>query len=268
MFPGGVTMSKLLESKVALVTGAASGIGLEIAREFAIEGAKVVISDLNEKAVHHAAEELKGQGYEVLSAVCDVTNEEQVEKSFSKTLETFGRLDILVNNAGIQHVSDIENFPTDKFEFMLKLMLTAPFSATKRVFPLMKKQKFGRIINMASINGLIGFAGKAAYCSAKHGLIGLTKVSALEGAEYGITVNALCPGYIDTPLVQNQLKDIAETRGISKEKVFEEVIYPLVPQKRLLAVQEIADYAVFLASDKAKGVTGQAVVMDGGYTAQ
>lgn len=268
MFPGGVTMSKLLESKVALVTGAASGIGLEIAREFAKEGAKVVISDLNEKAVHHAAEELKGQGYEVLSAVCDVTNEEQVEKSFSKTLETFGRLDILVNNAGIQHVSDIENFPTDKFEFMLKLMLTAPFSATKRVFPLMKKQKFGRIINMASINGLIGFAGKAAYCSAKHGLIGLTKVSALEGAEYGITVNALCPGYIDTPLVQNQLQDIAETRGISIEKVFEEVIYPLVPQKRLLAVQEIADYAVFLASDKAKGVTGQAVVMDGGYTAQ
>ncbi len=268
MNPGGVTMSKLLESKVALVTGAASGIGLEIAREFAKEGAKVVISDLNEKAVQHAAEELKGQGYEVLSAVCDVTNEEQVEKSVSKTLETFGRLDILVNNAGIQHVSDIENFPTDKFEFMLKLMLTAPFSATKRVFPLMKKQKFGRIINMASINGLIGFAGKAAYCSAKHGLIGLTKVSALEGAEYGITVNALCPGYIDTPLVQNQLKDIAETRGISIEKVFEEVIYPLVPQKRLLAVQEIADYAVFLASDKAKGVTGQAVVMDGGYTAQ
>ncbi len=165
-------------------------------------------------------------------------------------------------------MSDIENFPTDKFEFMLKLMLTAPFSATKRAFPLMKKQKFGRIINMASINGLIGFAGKAAYCSAKHGLIGLTKVSALEGAEYGITVNALCPGYIDTPLVQNQLQDIAETRGISIEKVFEEVIYPLVPQKRLLAVQEIADYAVFLASDKAKGVTGQAVVMDGGYTAQ
>lgn len=268
MFPGGVTMSKLLESKVALVTGAASGIGLEIAREFAKEGAKVVISDLNEKAVHHAAEELKGQGYEVLPAVCDVTNEEQVEKSFSKTLETFGRLDILVNNAGIQHVSDIENFPTDKFEFMLKLMLTAPFGATKRAFPLMKKQKFGRIINIASINGLIGFAGKAAYCSAKHGLIGLTKVSALEGAEYGITVNALCPGYIDTPLVQNQLQDIAETRGISIEKVFEEVIYPLVPQKRLLAVQEIADYAVFLASDKAKGVTGQAVVMDGGYTAQ
>lgn len=131
MNPGGVTMSKLLKSKVALVTGAASGIGLEIAREFAKEGAKVVISDLNEKAVQHAAEELTEQGYEVLSAVCDVTNEEQVEKSVSKTLEAFGRLDILVNNAGIQHVSDIENFPTDKFEFMLKLMLTAPFSATK-----------------------------------------------------------------------------------------------------------------------------------------
>ncbi len=133
-------MSKLLESKVALVTGAASGIGLEIAREFAKEGAKVVISDLNEKAVQHAAEELTEQGYEVLSAVCDVTNEEQVEKSVSKTLETFGRLDILVNNAGIQHVSDIENFPTDKFEFMLKLMLTAPFSDKKSI-PFDEKTK-------------------------------------------------------------------------------------------------------------------------------
>lgn len=261
-------MNKLLENKVALITGAASGIGLEIAREFAKEGAKVVITDLNEKAVNQVVEDLNAQGYEALPVVCDVTNDEQVEESFSKTLEAFGRLDILVNNAGIQHVSELENFPTDKFEFMLKVMLTAPFRATKMAFPLMKKQKFGRIINIASINGLIGFAGKAAYCSAKHGLIGLTKVSALEAAEYGITVNALCPGYIDTPLVQKQLKDIAETRNVSIEKVFEEVIYPLVPQKRLLSVQEIADYAIFLASDKAKGITGQAVVIDGGYTAQ
>lgn len=121
---------------------------------------------------------------------------------------------------------------------------------------------------MASINGVIGFAGKAAYNSAKHGVIGLTKVAALEGAEHGITVNALCPGYVDTPLVRNQLADLAKTRNVELERVLEQVIYPLVPQKRLLAVQEIADYAVFLASDKAKGITGQAAILDGGYTVQ
>jgi 3-hydroxybutyrate dehydrogenase len=132
----------------------------------------------------------------------------------------------------------------------------------------MKKQKNGRIINMASINGVIGFSGKSAYNSAKHGVIGLTKVAALEGAEHGVTVNALCPGYVDTPLVRNQLKDLASTRNVALEKVLEQVIYPLVPQKRLLSVEEIADYALFLASEKAKGVTGQAVLLDGGYTAQ
>ncbi len=162
----------------------------------------------------------------------------------------------------------IEDFPTDKFEFMIKIMLTAPFIATKKVFPIMKKQGFGRIINMASINGVIGFAGKAAYNSAKHGLIGLTKVAALEAADSGITVNALCPGYVDTPLVRGQFNDLSKTRNIPLENVLEEVLYPLVPQKRLLDVQEIADYAMFLASDKAKGITGQACILDGGYTAQ
>ena len=132
----------------------------------------------------------------------------------------------------------------------------------------MKEQGFGRILNMSSINGLIGFAGKAAYNSAKHGVIGLTKVAALEGATSGITVNAICPGYVDTPLVQKQLSSLAETRNVPLDRVLEEVIYPLVPQHRLLQVKEIADYAIFLASDKAAGVTGQAVVLDGGYTAQ
>ncbi|WP_066263793.1 3-hydroxybutyrate dehydrogenase [Bacillus acidicola] len=261
-------MDKMLNQKVALITGAASGIGLEVAREFAKEGAKVVISDLNEEAAKTAAKQLQEQGFDALAAACDVTKEEEMERSINLTVEKYGRIDILINNAGLQHVSEIENFPTEKFEFMIKVMLTAPFIATKHVFPLMKKQGFGRIINMASINGVIGFAGKAAYNSAKHGVIGLTKVSALEGAAHGITVNALCPGYVDTPLVQNQLKDIAETRKVPLENVMEEVIYPLVPQKRLLTVQEIADYAVFLASEKAKGVTGQAVIMDGGYTVQ
>ncbi len=132
----------------------------------------------------------------------------------------------------------------------------------------MRDQQWGRIINMASINGLIGFSGKAAYNSAKHGVIGLTKVAALETADQGITVNSVCPGYVDTPFVRNQLADLASTRGVELDKVVEEVIYPLVPQKRLLDVKEIADYTLFLCSDAAKGVTGQSVVLDGGYTVQ
>ncbi len=197
-----------------------------------------------------------------------MTNEEDYRSSLEYAYETFGSIDVLVNNAGLQYVSPIEEFPTEKFEQLLKVMLTAPFIGIKHVFPMMKKKGSGRVINMASINGLIGFSGKAAYNSAKHGVIGLTKVAALEGAAHGITVNALCPGYVDTPLVQNQLKDLAVTRNVPLDRVIEEVIYPLVPQRRLLSVTEIADYAVFLASEKAKGVTGQAVVLDGGYTVQ
>ncbi|WP_223589367.1 3-hydroxybutyrate dehydrogenase [Neobacillus bataviensis] len=261
-------MGKLLEGKTAFITGSASGIGLEIANAFAEEGARVVISDLNKELCHKVADELNNQGYNALSAPCDVTDEEAYKNSIDKAYQSFGSIDILINNAGLQYVSPIEEFPTEKFKLLVDVMLTAPFIGIKNVLPLMKKQGYGRIINMASINGLIGFAGKAAYNSAKHGVIGLTKVAALEGAEHGITVNALCPGYVDTPLVQNQLQDLAKTRNVPFERVIEEVIYPLVPQKRLLSVSEIADYAVFLASEKARGVTGQAVVLDGGYTVQ
>ncbi|MBH9966548.1 3-hydroxybutyrate dehydrogenase [[Bacillus] enclensis] len=258
----------MVNEKVVFITGAARGIGFEIGEHFAMNGAKVVLSDINQEGLDEAVDELKDRGFNAIGIKCDVTSEEEVKAGIDKTVEHFGRIDVLINNAGIQHVAPIEEFPIEKFELLIKIMLTAPFIATKFAFPHMKKQKFGRIINMASINGLIGFAGKAAYNSAKHGVIGLTKVSALEGAEHGITVNAMCPGYVDTPLVRNQLQDISSTRGVPLEKVLEEVIYPLVPQKRLLSVEEIADYTMFLASDKAKGVTGQAVVLDGGYTAQ
>lgn len=261
-------MGKLLDGKSAFITGSASGIGLEIARAFAQEGAKVVISDLNKEKSEQVAARLKDEGFEAMAAPCDVTNEVAFKNCLELANETFGSLDILVNNAGLQYVSNLEEFPTEKFELLIKVMLTAPFVGIKHVFPIMKKQGFGRVINMASINGLVGFAGKAAYNSAKHGVIGLTKVAALEGAAHGITVNALCPGYVDTPLVRNQLKDLATTRNVQLDSVLEEVIYPLVPQKRLLDVSEIADYAVFLASEKARGVTGQAVVLDGGYTVQ
>jgi 3-hydroxybutyrate dehydrogenase len=261
-------MKQSLEGKTAFITGSASGIGLEIAKTFVQEGAKVVISDLNAVKSEEVAAELREQGFEALAAPCDVTDEAAFKNSLELAYQTFGSIDILVNNAGMQYVSPIEEFPTEKFELLVKIMLTAPFIGIKHVFPLMKKQGFGRVINMASINGVIGFAGKAAYNSAKHGVIGLTKVAALEGAADGITVNALCPGYVDTPLVRNQLGDLAKTRNVSLDRVLEEVIYPLVPQRRLLSVSEIADYAVFLASDKGRGITGQAVILDGGYTAQ
>lgn len=261
-------MESFVRDKVVFITGAASGIGLELAKSFAVNGAKVVISDLNAEKAKASADELKNKGFDCFGLGCNVTDEDDLKSALDETIHHYHRIDILINNAGLQYVSPLEEFPTEKFQQLISVMLTAPFMATKHVFPIMKKQGFGRIINMASINGLVGFAGKAAYNSAKHGVIGLTKVAALEGAEYGITVNAVCPGYVDTPLVRGQLEDLAKTRKVELEKVLEDVIYPLVPQKRLLDVQEIADYTLFLSSEKAKGVTGQAIVIDGGYVAQ
>jgi 3-hydroxybutyrate dehydrogenase len=253
----------VLQGKVAFITGAAQGIGLQLARDFAREGAVVTIADMNGAAAKAAAAELGGSG-----VACDVTSEAQLVGALDQVIAAHGRIDVLVNNAGLQFVSPIEEFPAEKFELLIRVMLIAPFLAMKHVFPPMKRQRSGRIINMASINGLVGFAGKAAYNSAKHGVIGLTKVAALEAAPFGITVNALCPGYVDTPLVRNQLGDLARTRNVPLEKVIEDVIFPLVPMKKLLTVADVSEYALFLASDRAGGVTGQAVVVDAGYTAQ
>lgn len=258
----------MVKDKVAIITGSARGIGFEIGKIFAENGAKVVLSDLDQNTVEKAALDLRNKGLEVIGLKADVTSEEDIFQLIKQAKDKYGRIDIFINNAGLQHVAPIEEFPTEKFELMIKIMLTAPFISIKNVLPIMKEQGFGRIINISSINGLIGFANKAAYNSAKHGVIGLTKVAALESASFGITVNALCPGYVDTPLVRGQLEDLAKTRQVPLESVLEEVIYPLVPQNRLLDVSEIADYAIFLASDKARGITGQAVVLDGGYTAQ
>lgn len=255
-----------MEGYVVFITGAANGIGLELARTFAEQKAKLALVDLDEEKVISIANDLSKKGIECIGIGCDITVENDLKDAIYKTRELYGSIHILINNAGIQHVSPIENFPTDKFEAMIRVMLVAPFIAIKHIFPVMKEQQWGRIINMASINGLIGFSGKAAYNSAKHGVIGLTKVAALEGAEYGITVNAVCPGYVDTQLVRNQLSDLAEHRGLPPEKVLQEVILPLVPQKRLLTVQEISAYVLFLCGKEAGGVTGQSIVIDGGYT--
>ncbi|WP_373866242.1 3-hydroxybutyrate dehydrogenase [Acinetobacter soli] len=261
-------VTQQLEAKVAFITGSASGIGLEIAKKFAQEGAKVVISDVNVQKCDEAVQQLKNEGFEALAAPCDVTDEAAFQAALQQTKSEFGTIDILINNAGFQHVAAIEDFPTDVFQKLVGVMLTGAFIGIKHVFPIMKAQQSGRIINMASINGVIGFAGKAGYNSAKHGVIGLTKVAALEAAKEGITVNALCPGYVDTPLVRGQIADLAKNRNVSESTALEDVILAMVPQKRLLSVEEIANYAIFLCSDKAAGVTGQAVLIDGGYTAQ
>lgn len=255
----------MVEGNVLFITGAARGIGFDIAKAFSEAGAKVVLSDLSQQAIDEAVGKLSG---DVSGIVCDVTKEEDIQAAIEFTVKTYGKIDILVNNAGMQHVSFIEEFPTEKFELLVKIMLTAPFIAIKHAMPHMKKQQFGRIINMASINGVIGFAGKAAYNSAKHGVIGLTKVAALESATDGVTVNAICPGYADTKLVRDQFNDLAKTRNVGVEQVLEEVLYPLVPQKRLIDVKEITDLALYMSSESAKGITGQAIVLDGGYTAQ
>lgn len=257
-----------MTNKTVFITGAAQGIGFELGKEFAKNGDRVVLTDIQGEAVEKVAASLRESGYNCTGLQCDVTSEQQIKWAMEESVRQYGTLDVLINNAGLQHVSFIEDFPTEKFESMIKIMLIAPFLGIKHALPIMKKQGFGRIINIASINGLIGFAGKSAYNSAKHGVIGLTKVAALEAAEHNITVNALCPGYVDTLLVRNQLEGLSKTRGVSLEQVLNEVIYPLVPQKRLLTVQEVAHYALFLASENSKGITGQAVVIDGGYTVQ
>jgi 3-hydroxybutyrate dehydrogenase len=261
-------MPKPPEQRVAFITGAAGAIGLQVALDLGRLGARLALSDRPGPTLDAAAAAMAAQGFEALALPCDVTSERELDAALDAAAARWGRIDILVNNAGLQHVAPIEEFPVEKYELLLKVMLVAPFIAIKRVFPLMKRQRWGRIVNVASINGLIGFAGKAGYNSAKHGVLGLTKVAALEGAPHGITVNALCPGYVDTPLVRNQLSDLARTRGVALERVLEEVIYPLVPQRRLLTVEEIGAAVVYLTSELAGGLTGVPFVVDGGYTAQ
>jgi len=254
--------------KVAFITGATGGIGTAMAETFMKRGDKVVFSDMAGAPIAETVKKYKEQGFECHGIECDVVDESQINAAIDETVKKYGSLDILINNAGLQHVCMIEDFPTERFKYLIDVMTIAPFVATKRVLPIMKANKYGRIINMSSINGVIGFAGKSAYNTAKHGLIGLTRVTALEVANHGITANAVCPGYTDTFIVRNQFEDLARTRNIPLEEVLDQILYPLIPMRRLLNVQEIADYVDFLTSEKASAITGQVCLVDGGYTVQ
>lgn len=252
----------MLSEKVGIVTGGASGIGYAIAQILAEDGVKVVIADINEDGLKKSSETLSCDYF-----VADLSKRESCKALADYTIGKYGKVDILVNVAGIQTVSSIEDFPEDKWDFMMSLMLTAPFLMTKYVWSSMKSQNWGRIINLSSIHGLVASEFKAAYVSAKHGLVGLTKTAALEGGEFGITVNAICPAYVRTPLVDNQIADQAKNHGISKEEVVSKIMLQKSAIKTIIEPEAVAKTVMFLCSDAADHITGSALTMDGGWTA-
>lgn len=256
--------------RVAIVTGSTSGIGLGIARALADAGAHIVLNGLGELSaidrVCRQIEETRGVHVHYNSA--DLVRPEGAVRLVDDTLLRFGRADILVNNAGIQHVSPIEDFPTEKWDAIVALNLSAAFHTIRTAFGPMKEAGWGRIINVASAHGLVASPFKSAYVAAKHGIVGLTKTVALEGARHGVTCNAICPGYVWTPLVENQIGDTATARGITREEVIEDVLLAAQPSKKLASVDELGALAVFLCSDGGQSITGAALPVDGGWTAQ
>lgn len=250
------------KNKVGIVTGAASGIGLSIAKAFAAEGIKVVMADVNEDKLKTAADSLNCDYF-----AADLSKRDACKDLVDYTLKQYGKADILVNVAGIQNVAAIEDFPEDRWDFMISLMLTAPFLLTKYVWNSMKEQGWGRIINLNSIHGLVASEYKAAYVSAKHGLLGLTKTAALEGGPHGITVNSICPAYVRTPLVDDQIEAQALNHGISKEEVVSQIMLQKAAIKTLLEPDTIAEIVKFLCSEAANNITGTAIPIDGGWTA-
>jgi 3-hydroxybutyrate dehydrogenase len=252
----------MLKDKVVIVTGAASGIGLAIAEMFAAEEAKVVMADINEAALTDHANRL---GASFIKA--DLSKRLENKAVVDHAMETFGRVDILINVAGIQTVSSVEDFPEDKWDLMLNLMLTSPFLLTKYSWPSMKANGWGRVINLNSIHGLVASEFKSAYVSAKHGLAGFTKTAALEGGPQGITVNSICPSYVRTPLVDKQIADQARNHGISEEEVVSKIMLQKAAVKKMLEPSTVADVVKFLCSDTADMITGSTLTIDGGWTA-
>ena len=253
-----------LSSRTAVVTGAGSGIGAAIAEELAQAGANVLVQDLRPDSAAAVVERIRTLDGVADAVGGDVSNPDDVQSIIDELLHKHDRVDILVNNAGVQHVAPLERFPLAEWTRLLGVLLTGPFLLTQAVLTPMRRQQWGCIINVASINGKRGEPGKVASCLAKHGLIGLTRVAALETATDGITVNAICPGLVDTPLIQNQLDDLASMHGLAREDALEQVYLSSIPQKRMIDPHEIATMARYLASDEACSITGQAINVSAG----
>jgi 3-hydroxybutyrate dehydrogenase len=260
----------MLKGKTALITGSTSGIGQGIAEALAAQGANIVLNgfgpptEIETLRAKMAAE----HGVTVRYDGADMTKPETIEAMLAKAIAEFGAVDILVNNAGIQHVAPIEEFPVDKWNAIIAINLVSAFHTIRLAVPGMKQRKWGRIINIASAHALVASPFKSAYVAAKHGIAGLTKSVALETAAFGITVNAICPGYVLTPLVEKQIPDTAKARGITEEQVINTVLLAAQPTRQFVTIAQVASMAGYLASDAAASVTGSLMSIDGGWTAQ
>jgi 3-hydroxybutyrate dehydrogenase len=260
----------MLKGKTALITGSTSGIGLGIATRLAAEGANVVLNGFGERAeIERISGELTNRYRATVTYDgADLTRPESIGAMLQKAIAQFGAVDVLVNNAGIQHVAPVDEFPPEKWDAIIAINLSAAFHTVRAALPAMKARRWGRIVNIASAHALVASPFKSAYVSAKHGIAGLTKTVALEVAEHGITVNAICPGYVLTPLVEKQIPDTAKARGISEEAVKRDVLLAAQPTKSFVTVEEVAALAAFLCSEQARSITGALLPMDGGWTAQ
>jgi 3-hydroxybutyrate dehydrogenase len=258
-----------LDGRVAVVTGSTSGIGLGIAKALAATGAMIVLNGIAEPIEAENLCQVLGAAYEVpvLFDAANMANPASIRDLVERVGRSFGAIDIVVNNAGIQHVAQVEEFPEGKWDAIMAINLSAAFHMTKAVLPEMKRRGFGRIVNIASAHGLIGSPFKSAYVAAKHGIVGLTKVIALEAAEYGVTCNAVCPGYVWTPLVESQVEGQAKAHGISRDEVVRKIFLAEQPTKRFVTVEEVAGTVAFLCSESAASITGTALPIDGGWTA-
>lgn len=259
-----------LQGQVAIVTGSTSGIGHALADALAAQGCNIVMNGLGEmNAIERARSEMaEKHGVEVLYHGADMTKPIEIADMVKAAKAEFGELDILVNNAGVQHVAPVEDFPDDKWDLIIAINLSSAFHATKAAVPIMKEQGRGRIVNIASAHALIASPFKSAYVAAKHGIMGLTKTVALEVATHGITCNAICPGFVHTPIVEKQIEDQARTRGISPEKVMSDVILAAQPTKQFVTTDQLAGLFLYLVSDLGASANGASFSIDGGWTAQ
>jgi 3-hydroxybutyrate dehydrogenase len=258
------------DTKCAVVTGSTSGIGLGIAEALAAAGMNIVLNGFGDAAeIERIRASLSGQhGIRTLYSSADMSKPADVTGMIGDAHRAFGDVAVLVNNAGIQHVEAVESFPPEKWDAILAINLSSAFHAIRAVVPGMKARRWGRIINVASAHGLVASPFKSAYVAAKHGLVGLTKTIALETAEHGITVNAVCPGYVLTPLVQKQIPETAKARGISEEEVVRDVLLHAQPTRQFVGTDQLGALVRFLCTDAAASMTGTALPVDGGWTAQ